>query len=218
MQKSKSGVYKTVSFLSVVVALMAGLYVAQHLHTSKKPDDFHGTLLDNPRVVTQFALTGTDHQPYTNASLQGHWTMMFFGFTHCGYMCPTTMAELGKMYRLLEEKNATTLPQVVMISLDPKRDDLSRLGQYVQAFDRHFYGARGDQQMIQHLSHDLGIAYTKVTRSADSSQSPEDDIEHTGAIMLFNPHGDLVAFFTNPHQAAGLADDFLLLTQGNRYS
>ncbi len=214
MNRSKSGIYKTVMCLLVVMAFMAGLYVAQHLHSPKNLDNFHGTLLDRPRSVTQFELVGTDNHPYTNVSMRGHWTMMFFGFTHCGYMCPTTMAELGKMYRLLQEKNATVLPQVVMVSLDPKRDDLVRLGQYVQAFDQHFYGARGDQDMIKHLSHDLGIAYTKVTRPADS-QSPEDDIEHTGAIMLFNPQGDLVAFFTNPHQAANLADDFLLLTQGN---
>ena len=77
-----------------------------HVHFKKKIDStaFHGTYLENPRTVNQFSLIGTDQKPFENKSLQGHWTLVFFGFTNCGYLCPTTMAELGKMYRLLEEK------------------------------------------------------------------------------------------------------------------
>lgn len=215
MQQNKRGIYRTVAWLLAIVALMLGLYVAQYIFAPKKLEHFQGTLLDRPRAITTFALTGIDDKPYTNASLKGHWTMMFFGFTHCGYMCPTTMAELAQMYRLLQKKNAPTLPQVVMISLDPERDTLQRLADYVRAFDAHFYGARAQRQMIRHLTKDLGIAYTRVKRKPSDDHTRQDDIEHTGAVMLFNPQGDLVAFFTNPLHAADLARDFSLLTQGN---
>ena len=170
----------------------------------------HGTMLDEPRAVQAFSLTGIDHKPFNNASLNGSWTMVFFGFTHCGYMCPTTMAELGKMYRLLEEKGVKNLPKVVMISVDPARDHLNKLGHYVKAFDSHFYGARGREDAIKAMTHEMGIAYLKVAQK-NTDDASHYDIEHTGSILLFNPQGKLVAFFTTPHQAALLAKDYMLL-------
>jgi protein SCO1/2 len=202
----------TVIFLLGLVALSAGLYVSQHLHMKKKIDvsQFHGTLLNTPRVIEEFSLTGTDHKPFNNASLRGSWTMVFFGFTHCGYMCPTTMAELGKMYRLLEEKHIKPLPRVVMISVDPSRDHLDKLGHYVKAFDSHFYGARGKEDKIRAMTRELGIAYMKIARK-DAGDFEDYDMEHTGSIILFNPQGELAAFFTSPHKAGLLAKDYMLL-------
>lgn len=209
MPDKTKGLMLTIAVLLAIVALSAGLFVSQHMHAKKKIDvsQFHGTLLDEPRIVQAFSLTGIDHKPFNNASLQGSWTMVFFGFTHCGYMCPTTMAELGKMYRLLEEKGVKNLPQVVMISVDPKRDHLSKLGQYVKAFDTHFYGAKGS---IKAMTQEMGIAYLKVARK-NTDDALDYDIEHTGSIMLFNPKGELVAFFTMPHKAELLAKDYMLL-------
>ncbi len=210
MTQSQRGVYKTVVCLLALVALIIGLYVAQQVYGNQKQTLLYGTRLDKPREVVPFSLTGTDNQPFTNASLQGQWTMMFFGFTHCGSICPTTMAELGQMYRLLAQKNAPMMPHVVMVSLDPERDTLTRLGQYVKAFDTHFYGARGESSMIKRLTQDLGVAYTHVVRNTTDEAVKADDIEHSGAVMLFDPNGDLVAFFTGPHHAKELASDFLL--------
>lgn len=212
MSNPKNRITLTVAILVAVVACIAGLYVAQQMHSNKSIDKslFHGTLLDSPRTIHAFNLTGTDNRPYNNNSLLGHWTLMFFGFTNCGYMCPTTMGELGKTYRLLEKQNATTLPQVVMITLDPARDSLSRLKSYVQAFDRHFYGARGNAEMISAMTKDMGIAYAKVMHN-DANGVKQQDIEHTGAVMLFNPHGSLVAFFTTPHRADDIASDYLYM-------
>lgn len=217
MSNPKNRIVLTVAILLAVVACVAGLYIAQQLHTKKEIDRrlFHGTLLDSPRQVNEFALVGIDNQPFTNVSLRGQWTMIFFGFTHCSSMCPTAMAELGKTYRLLEQKGARVLPNVVMVTLDPERDNLEHLGHYVKAFDPHFYGARGDNDAIRVMTRDMGIAYAKIVRKG-TNDSQQDDIEHTGAVMLFNPQGHLVAFFTTPHSAEHIASDFLLLiNQGN---
>lgn len=226
MQNKKANIRKTVILLLAVVALILGLYCAQIVFSksSEYPESnkvgykfdksqFNGTLLDSPRLINAFNLTGVDGVAFNNASLLGQWTFVFFGFTNCGYMCPTTMAELGKTYRLLQEKRAYSLPQVVMISLDPSRDSADKLGKYVKAFDSHFYGARGDDIEIRAMTNELGIAYAKL--QLKTNDSSKDDIEHTGAIMLFNPEGKLTAFFTNPHSAANIANDFLLLTQNS---
>ena len=97
---------RTVVALLALIALATGLFVFQHVHKKKTidPRELSGTLLDKPRMVQPFSLVGIDQKPFNNASLQGSWTMVFFGFTQCGYLCPTTLAELGKMYRLLGEQ------------------------------------------------------------------------------------------------------------------
>jgi protein SCO1/2 len=212
MSTQKNRVTSTVIVLLVFMALIAGLFVSQHLHSKKKVDlsEFNGTLLQKPRGVNQFALTGIDNQPFTNESLKGQWTMVFFGFTNCGFVCPTTMAELAKMYRILEEMKVKPLPKVVMISIDPERDNPEKLNSYVKAFHSHFYGARGGEDVVRGMTKEMGIAYTKIALSA-SADKESYDMQHSGAVILFNPKGELSAFFTTPHQAGLLAKDYSLL-------
>lgn len=199
----------TVAGLFAFVALVLGMYVSQQLNSSKHNSvrEFNGTLLDKPREVSAFSLMGIDSAPFNNASLKGHWTMVFFGFTNCGTICPTTMAKLGKMYHLLEASGDKQLPHVVMVSVDAERDTLDKLAHYVKSFNPHFYGARGDDASIKEMTQELGIAYAKIAKpSGESTQ--QYDIEHTGTVILFNPEGKLSAFFTSPHQASLLAKDY----------
>lgn len=212
MSLKSKGVTLTVIFLLGCIGLFAGIFVSQHLHFKKKIDvaNFHGTYLKKPRTVNPFALSGIDEMPFDNSSLQGQWTMVFFGFTNCGYLCPTTMAELGKMYRVLEKSGVKQLPRVVMISIDPDRDDLDKLSHYVKAFHPSFYGARGDDDSIKLMTREMGIAYAKVTNK-DQADPQKYDVQHSGAVMLFNPQGELNAFFTTPHHAESLAKDYMML-------
>lgn len=196
-----------VSILSVVFYLKQPA-VAKHADLKKQ---LHATLLNEPRPIQAFVLTGTDGTPFSQNNLRNHWTMIFFGFTHCGLVCPTTMTELSKMYRILEQKRISPLPQVVMISIDPKRDDLAVLRRYVTAFHPQFQGARGPEAMTRALADALGIAYARVSHGVDASPQSGDTIEHTGAVVLFNPDASLAGFFTTPHQASDLAADYELL-------
>lgn len=208
MSACKNRVAITVAALLAVAALMMGLFFSLQMHKKKKPDisTFHGTVLQEPRAVEKFALTGTNNASFDNQSLQGQWTLIFFGFSNCGYLCPTTMAELGKTYKILEQKGFKPLPRVVMISIDPKRDSINKLSHYVTAFDPHFYGARAEKTIIKQLTSSMGIAYAKVSLPG---KNPENyDIQHSGTVMLINPKGELNAFFTMPHKAAWMAEDY----------
>ena len=202
---------KSIWLVSFCVALMlTGILASSFYSKRAKRTAFHGTLLNTPRPVQAFSLTATDGTPFSQHHLKDHWTMMFFGFTRCGFMCPTTMAELAKMYRLLENEKVSPLPEVVMVSIDPARDDLAQLRRYVTAFHPSFKGAKGSEEMTHAMTKALGVAYAKVAKNPNAPAT-EDDIEHTGAVMLFNPDGQLAAFFTTPHQAKNLADDYQLL-------
>lgn len=195
-----------------LITIFGGSLAAQYLLVGKKidPNQFNGTLLETPREVNDFALTGIDGKSFNNQSLQGQWTLVFFGFTNCGYLCPTTLAELAKMYHILEENEVTPLPRVVMISIDPDRDNLDKLNQYIKAFNPQFYGARGPDAVIMQMTREMGIAYAKIA-IPNSKDSNNYDVQHSGAVMLFNPQGELNAFFTTPHQASLLAKDYQLL-------
>ncbi|OGV49831.1 MAG: photosynthetic protein synthase I [Legionellales bacterium RIFCSPHIGHO2_12_FULL_42_9] len=212
MSISKKRISLTVVMLVGFASLIAGVFVAQHLPEKKVAlaQQFKGTLLDHPRSIKPFALTGTDGEPFTNQSLQGHWTMIFYGFTNCATICPTTMAELGQMYRFLEKNKVDPLPEVVMVSIDPERDSLLRLANYVKAFDPHFSGARGDDKAVHKMARGMGIVYMKA--AADRGNPQENyTIQHSGAVMLFNPQGELAAFFTPPNTAEEIAHDYELV-------
>lgn len=211
MHKKKS-MMTTFVIIAAFIALILGIFASTYVHRAKTipVDAFQGTLLESPRKISSFNLQGIDGKPFDNASMKGHWTILFFGFTHCGYLCPTTMAQLAKMYQMLEDKGVQTLPRVVMITLDPLRDSQEQLAKYVRSFNPNFYGARGSDASIKAMTAELGIAYVSVSRTSNTAQ-PMDDIEHTGTLTLFNPAGQLTAFFTTPHQAQSLVSDYLLL-------
>jgi protein SCO1 len=213
MLSKNNRVTLTVIVLLAIASLITGLFVSQHMTGKTKIDisQFHGTLLQKPREIEQFSLTGIDNMPFNNQSLQGQWTMVFFGFSNCGYLCPTTLAQLAKMYRILEDKGVKPMPRVVFISIDPKRDTLTKLKNYTLGFNPHFYAARGKDEDVSKMAREMGIAYEKKTSSSTSTDPANYDVQHSGAVMLFNPQGELSAFFTTPHQAELLAADYQLL-------
>jgi protein SCO1 len=195
-----------------IIALSLGLLVSYQMNRGSKSVDmtsFNGTWLSQARDVSAFDLMGTAGK-FNNAQLKDHWTMMFFGFTTCPSICPTTMVELSQMMSLLEHQHVKPLPQVVMVSLDPEHDTVEKLQHYVTAFHPQFLGASGvNEQGVKLFAKELGVAYSK-TVTIDSKGRPHDNIEHTGTVMLFNPEGKLAAFFTMPHHARMLAKDYQL--------
>ena len=213
MLTKKNRITLTVLVLIAIASLITGLFVSQHMSGRNKIDinQFHGTLLEKPREIEQFSLTGMDKVPFNNQSLQGQWTMVFFGFSNCGYLCPTTLAELAKMYRILEDKDVKPMPGIVFISIDPDRDTLKKLKNYTTGFNPHFYAARGKDEDVSKMAREMGIAYGKIASSSTTKDPANYDVQHSGAVMLFNPQGELSAFFTTPHQAELLAADYQLL-------
>ena len=198
-----------------LLALILGIAAYQLWARAQAPYVFHGTVLNQPRSMPEYVLEGSEGYPIDTQHLQGHWTFLFMGFSHCASVCPLTMAELAKMSGLLSQHSDLPMPWVVMVTLDPKRDSLDRMHDYVRSFDSHFLGARGSEEEVKKLAQYLGIAYTQV-ESKVKSHSQDYSIEHSGAIMLLNPNGELVAFFTPPHHAQWLVQDYQHIVKQNR--
>jgi protein SCO1/2 len=166
-----------------------------------------GVFLPTGQEITQFNLTDNHGKPFTKSDFLGHWTMVFFGFTNCGYICPTTMAELNKMYRQLQEVLPDKqLPLVVMVSVDAERDTVDKMNSYIQAFNPHFVGVIGSEQEIISLEKQLHIVSAKM--QADGQGKDHYTINHSAELIVFNPKGQVQAFMSYPHQAQQMIDDY----------
>lgn len=163
-------------------------------------------VLPTPKMIQPFNLQGTQGQPFTQESLKGHWTFMFFGFTRCASICPTSMAALNQMYKKLQQDKVQSLPQVVFVSVDPERDDKKQVNQYVKTFNKNFVGATGSAEQVSQLTTQLGIMFMKVNQ--DTKMKKNYQIDHSGSILLTDPKGELYAIFTMPHDSAKIANDF----------
>jgi protein SCO1/2 len=167
-----------------------------------------GTLLPAPKPVTEFQLTDHRGQPFNLENLKDNWTFVFFGYTHCPDVCPTSMTMLAQVQRKLEQRDGLDkLPQVVFVSVDPERDTTALLSQFVPYFHPAFIGASGDEQNTLNLTRQLGILYGK----AEGSTADDYLVDHSAAIVLLDPDGAFRAVFGIPHDPGSIAGDFIAI-------
>ena len=187
--------------LIVVVAIAAmgsGFWAASYLKSTDTdtpatipPRAFHGTLLSTPRKIAIPALSKDDGSVLTAADFQNHWTLVFFGYTHCPDICPTTLNAIAQSKKQAPED----FPNVLFVSVDPERDTVDMLGEYVQYFDPSFKGVTGDEKLIQALALQMSSVYMRMPGTKDENYL----MDHSSAILALNPEGKLVAFINPPH-------------------
>lgn len=203
---------KTIFIILAVVATILftviyfGIIRPQQMTTANSIK-INGVYLPTPKTISDFQLTDNHGKPYTQENLKGHWTMMFFGFSNCAMVCPVTMSALNNMYLKLEKDlPANELPQVVMVSVDPDRDTVERMNDYVSSFNSHFIGARAEIEATVALEKQLNIAAAKI--QSDGAGKNNYTINHSAEILVFNPNGKLQAYLSYPHDPAQMAQDY----------
>lgn len=157
-------------------------------------------MLAESRHLPQLVLDGTDGRSWHTADLSGKWSLVFFGYTYCPDICPTTLAELREIYHgLPHELQADT--RVLMVSVDPQRDTPEQLRAYLDFFDPDFQGLTGALTDIQTLSQALGIPFIP----GDTSQ-PGYTVDHSGNLALVGPDGRQHGFVRAPFNVSGLIE------------
>jgi protein SCO1/2 len=201
-----AGVFLFGALVVAVVAIYFGL--VRHRTPSLSDVKIDGVFLTQPRTdIAPFNLTDTKGNMFTRDSLKGHWTMLFFGFTNCGEVCPSTMAAMNGMYKKLQDVlPQDKMPAVVLVTVDPDRDDINRIKQYVTSFNPNFMGARADIKETVALEKQLHIVAAKV--QADGKGKNHYTINHSAEVLLFNPDGNLQAFFSYPHTPDQMVTDY----------
>jgi protein SCO1/2 len=173
----------------ICAALMSSLFI---YHASQKqmqplPENV-GMTFSAPRDIKSFSLLTEADQAYTEKNFRGHWTLLFFGFTHCANICPTTLDVLNRVYTKL--KPTISNLQVSLISVDPERDTPSILANYVHSYNSEFRGVTGKISELRKLQSQLGIYSARDEQSGNDYQ-----VQHTSSILLINPQGKWAGLF-----------------------
>lgn len=188
-----------------ILALGLGLGVNRcHSIKNQITQPIAGTSLNQPQPIPEFHLINGSGGPFTNHNLKGHYSLLFFGFSHCQSICPLTMTMLAQLYTDLKVEKLP-LPQVIFITLDPKRDTAKAVNAYVKAFNPNFIGLTGPSAGIRQLSKQLGVVYIQAQQSKASDNY---QIDHSGTLYLINPEGKLAAIFSPPHNEANIKQDY----------
>ena len=161
-----------------------------------------GVILSPARKIAIPALTKDDGSTFTQDDLTGHWSLLFFGYTHCPDVCPVTMS-VAAQAKKIALANDQDFPDVFFISVDPDRDKVEMLAEYVQYFDKDFIGVTGDESLIKALTLQMSVVYMKMS-SSDTNYV----IDHSSALLLLDPEGRLVAFMNPPHDPKTILKDF----------
>jgi protein SCO1/2 len=186
-----------------VAAAVLGLAAASFLLRPATFEIKSGTLLAQPRQLPEFSLIDDQGKPFTLASLQGHWTILFPGFTTCPDVCPTTLAFLKNLAGKLSTEGHHF--NVVFLSVDPDRDTPERLASYVHFFNPSFVGVTAKEPELARFTQMMGIAYAKAPGNTPQNYT----MDHTAALILMDPKGRITAYFTPPHHMDVMSADLI---------
>ncbi|HYC95912.1 MAG TPA: SCO family protein [Sphingomicrobium sp.] len=133
-----------------------------------------------------FTLTGTDGRPFASSRLNGKPAAIFFGFTHCPDVCPTTLARLAKLRRQLGQGDDALA--IVFVTVDPERDTPAELGNYLTLYDTPVVGLTGSPTQIEQIKKQFGVYSRKVEQPGGGYS-----VDHTASVILLDRSGQFVA-------------------------
>lgn len=189
-----------------IVAFAAGLVAARFLLGSRAvavPETENATVFTTPREITSLDLVDETGRPFTAQSLQGQWSYVFFGFTLCPDICPTTLALLKQVRTELGDLPVGHRPRVLLFTVDPERDTPEKLREYVRFFDPSFGGVTGSPAAVQAAAAAFAVPFARVTLPQGGYT-----MDHGAGLFLVSPEGSVIAYSSPPFQAATLARDY----------
>lgn len=177
-----------------VVALASGFLLFQKSFNLAQPE--HALYYQTPREIKSFSMIDHHGVAFGNEQLKGKWSWVFFGYTSCPDVCPTTLQELNFNYDDFKAVTADT--QVLLVSVDPQRDTVERLSQYIQYFNDEFVALTADHSVLFPFARNLGLMYAISDEKRDDNYL----VDHSASIVLINPKGQISAIF-KPIQEIG---------------
>jgi protein SCO1 len=208
MKKFVSQYPNTFILLVAVVAAMLGFMLSRGQTSSASKAPFQSILIyPKAKTIEPFALHFAGEGQYTKTNWIGHWTLLYFGFTHCPDACPTALSALKQA---LEKMPPAHRPQVHFISIDPQRDDSPALHDYVTYYDANFVAATGTVAELEHMTRQLGVLFEKVPNVDNANDYTMD---HTANVLIINPAGNLYGLIRPPFTPTVLRDDLSKLME-----
>ena len=196
---------RNIIFILLILTGITGLFTYfQSLPSllEKKPTLVSGKILARPMEIDRFELIDQKNEVFNNKSLEGGWTVLFFGYTNCPDVCPTTIYKLAEIKNELKEDLSSTSFNTVLVTLDPERDSADRLKEYIGYFDESMLGVTGTYENIQSFTSSLSVFYQRINKEEGY------DFNHTASIFVFNKDGSLFATMSPANTIGELTQDF----------
>lgn len=171
----------------------------------KAPPAFQNTDITGLQYGKDFSLHDASGAVRTLADFKGKVVVLFFGFTQCPDVCPTTMLEMANVMKTLGADAEKV--QVLFVTLDPERDTAQVLAKYVPAFNARFIGLRGDQMETEKVAKDFKVFYQKVPGTTPGSYT----LDHMAGTYVFDQQGRIRLFLRYGIPAESIAHDLKIL-------
>ena len=197
--------------LVAALAAAAGLWFGTRLLSTPSADRYAALVrYPAPRALPPFELVRSDGTPLTLAEWQGRWNIVFFGYTNCPDVCPTTLTTFKQVWKRLDDATRERV-RFDFVSVDPGRDTPEQLARYVGFFDPAFVAATGSDDQLTTLTHALGLIYARG--------EPENGtyaVDHAASVVVIDPDGHQIGLFRPPFDAAQIAADLATLARSRR--
>lgn len=200
---------KKLVFALAITAMAVGFVVSNVMQEQPvviEQPAFQGNLVVPPRKIALPELSKHDGNALSNEDVQGHWSMVFFGYTNCPDICPMTLNVLAEA----RKQAAADFPRVFFVSVDPARDSIEQLGEYVQYFDKTFTGVGGSLEMLKALTLQMSAVFMHTP--AEPGNEGNYLVDHSASVMLLNPEGKLHAFLRAPHTPSSINNSLKEIT------
>ena len=172
--------------IGVVIIVLLGAVFAWRM----RPPEFHGVLIQSPDEAADFTLMTSNGEPMSLSDFRGKQVMLYFGYTFCPDVCPTTLNDLSIMMEELGPKKAKDV-QVIMVSVDPERDSVEQLASYMPHFDPSFLGMTGSLEEIQDIASQYGIYFERQEGDTAAGYL----VDHTAVVTLVDDKGHVKMVF-----------------------
>lgn len=182
--------------LPVAASALALVFALGYGFSRPKPFIVNNAVLAEPQALPSFELQSTHGLPFTNAGLQGQWSLLFSGYTQCPDVCPTT---LSLLIQLQQDWPAASQPfTIVFVTVDPQQDGLADMRAYLEYFGDQVVGLTGRETQLNGLLQSIGF-YPVTNKRLEAAKASESRLlRHSGAVALINPQGELHALLRAP--------------------
>jgi protein SCO1/2 len=196
---------------ALIVSIAVGFVLIVVLATVLlRPYQFNGLVLQSPKPAGDFTLTAAGDKPVSLSDYRGKLVVLYFGYTFCPDVCPTTLAEVTKAVQKLGKKAEDV--QVIMVTVDPERDTPERLAEYMAYFDPSFVGLSGTPEEIAAAATPFGIYYQKHEGTAATGYL----VDHTATISVLDREGRVKLVWPFGTEGDAMAADLAhLLKEGS---
>jgi len=164
------------------------------------------------RAVPEFSLHQPDGRVLDAKTLQGHWTLVFIGFTSCPDVCPLTLHTLARAQKQWQHLPETAKPRVLFVSIDPQRDTPERLQAYAQAFHADTLTATAEVEVLEKFATSLGLVFMQVPGRGFATNPDDYSMDHSATIAVLNPNVQWAGVMRPPFDPQLIARDFLNLS------